>query len=59
MLQAFDAHLSEAGIGSVSEIFDAEPRTRRAAASRKPGASPKCCGLTARPAGLILLNDRL
>jgi predicted glycogen debranching enzyme len=25
MLQAFDAHLSEAGVGSVSEIFDAEP----------------------------------
>jgi glycogen debranching enzyme len=25
MLQAFDGHLSEAGVGSVSEIFDAEP----------------------------------
>jgi predicted glycogen debranching enzyme len=25
VLEAFDAHLSEAGIGSVSEIFDAEP----------------------------------
>jgi predicted glycogen debranching enzyme len=25
MLESFDAHLSEAGVGSVSEIFDAEP----------------------------------
>ena len=25
MLGAFDAHLSEAGVGTISEIFDAEP----------------------------------
>ena len=34
---------SEACVGSISEIFDAEPRSRRAAASPRPGASPKCC----------------
>jgi glycogen debranching enzyme len=25
MLQAFPAHLREAGVGSISEVFDAEP----------------------------------
>ena len=44
LLEAFSSHLSEAGVGSVSEIFDAEaPYTPRGAVSRRPGASPKSC----------------
>ena len=33
-------HLTEAGIGSVSEVFDGDPPTSRGAASPRPGASP-------------------
>ena len=37
-------HLDEACVGSISEIFDAEAAVHcRAAASPRPGASPKCC----------------
>ena len=44
-LEGFVAHLNEAGVGTLSEIFDAEPPVHcRAAASRRRGAWPKCCG---------------
>jgi hypothetical protein len=37
------ANLSDACVGQISEVFDAEPRSPHAAASRRPGASPKYC----------------
>jgi glycogen debranching enzyme len=41
-MSGLDAHLSTAGIGFISEICGADPPTRRAAASRRRGASRKC-----------------
>ena len=35
-------HLSEGSLGTISEIFDAEPPHTRAAALPRPGASPRC-----------------
>jgi len=42
-LEALSGHLTEAGFGDISEIFDGDPPIVRAAASFKPGALRKFC----------------
>ena len=44
ILRGFEVHLSEAGVGQISEIFDADaPHSNRAVVSPKRGASRKFC----------------
>ena len=43
-MAGFPAHLNQACIGSISEVFDAEAPPRRGAASRRRGAWRRCCG---------------
>ena len=48
-LQGFVPHLAEAGVGTISEIFDATPPSSLAGAWRKRGAWPRCCARGSRP----------
>ncbi len=47
-LDPLRAHLRQAGLGQISEVFDGDAPHRPAAVSRRPGAWPKCCGRTSR-----------
>jgi glycogen debranching enzyme len=44
-VDGIEPHLSEAGIGSIREVFDARRRSLRAAASRRLGVLRKCCAV--------------
>ena len=45
IISGFQSHLSEAGLGQISEIFDADPPHAPVAVSLRRGALPRCCEL--------------
>jgi glycogen debranching enzyme len=51
-------HLSDAGLGHISEIFDGDPPIVRLAALRKPGAWQSYCGQQLRTSTEFDLNTR-